>query len=212
MRTTVLPRGWSAVVPVRDFATAKTRLRGALSDESVAEIARGLALRGVAALRLCEAIERIWVVSNVDLSGDFACEKTSVLVQRPDGGLNEAVREGLARARAAAPRSPVLVIHADLPGANAEELSSLIGGLHRRGRDSFLPDHTGRGSTLLAFFPGSRRTPAFGTASAERHAALGFQRIDLPQASRLRNDLDTVDDYAAMMGDPLLRFRAAESA
>lgn len=199
MRARDLPPQWSAVVPVRDFDTAKSRLRGVLPDATVAQLARSLAIRVIGALQSSEWIARICVVSDVDLSRDLVWGKSSLLVQQPGGGLNAAVCEGISRVRALSPPAPVLVIHADLPGATSHGIAELLRQARRAGRDSYLPDEAGTGTTALTFFPESERMPAFGSESAERHEELGFQRIDLPRLSGLRNDLDTVDDYALLV-------------
>lgn len=189
---------WSVIVPVRDFATAKTRLRTDLPSASVAAIARQLALGCVAALSGSLGVSRICVVTDVDLSPHFVGLPAQVLLQRPGGGLNGAAMDGVEWARLAAPCSPTLVIHADLPVVTPTDVEGLLAKLEHGGRDAYLPDRNGTGTTALALMPGSTRPPSFGLGSAERHAQLGYARLDLPETSGLRNDLDTVAELRAL--------------
>lgn len=189
---------WVAVVPVRDFATAKSRLRADLPARTVAAIARALAVGCVDALAGARGISRICVVSDVDLSRHFAKPLAEVVVQRPGGGLNGAVEDGLAWAARVAPESRRLVIHADLPGVTPREIEGLLAEAAGPGADAFVRDRPGTGTTALVLAPGSGRRPSFGPGSAARHAALGYAEIQLPEASGLRNDLDTLEELAAV--------------
>lgn len=193
---------WTAVVPIRDFHTGKSRLRGYLPDRIVNQVARQLAKRTIAELQDCRAIRRILVVSDVDLSEGLVEEGVDHLVQRPGGRLNAAVREGLIAARAHRMDSPILVTHADLPYVTGSEYTNLIRKLNAIGEDTYVPDRTGTGTTMLALHPGSTRCPSFGSGSGPRHEEHGFRRIELSQDSGLRNDLDTITDYYQVMNSP----------
>ncbi|MGK0742128.1 2-phospho-L-lactate guanylyltransferase [Leucobacter sp. Z1108] len=205
------PTKWSVVVPVRDFTTAKTRLRAQLPNGVVSDIAQQLAVRVVHALNACAAVEQVCVVSDVDLSETLSFGKARVMVQQPGGGLNGAVREGIARAFREAPINPVLVLHADLPRTTSSSLAALLARAEKVGRDSYLPDSSGSGTTSLVLFPRSGRQPAFGVDSARRHAELGFARLQFPRWNGLRNDLDTFEDLVAMQAGGRVPFwQAAE--
>lgn len=198
-------QGWVAVVPIRSFATAKSRLRDDLPAEIVEELARELAERVLGELSACSAVCRVLVVSDVDLSEElgsdddtedrFGTGRIEFLVQTPGGGLHEAVTEATTLVRGSDTASPILVLHADLPYVETAEIEALITDLERLEEDAFLADRAGTGTTLVALSPGSLRQTAFGAGSAELHRRLGFTEVLRAPGSGLRNDLDTVAHY-----------------
>lgn len=197
------PGSWAAIVPLRSFATAKSRLRPHLADEVVETLVREVSAGVLHQLGRSRAVGRILVVSDADLSEELAGrrreDQVETLVQSPGGGLNEAVAEAVCHIRAQDGVSPLVVIHADLPYLSAAEVDGLLGEVERLGRDAFVPDCTGRGSTVIALFPGSPHRAAFGPNSAARHAESGFTEIQLPQQSGLRHDLDTAEHYVSYL-------------
>lgn len=190
---------WSAIVPLRSFATAKSRLRTHLTDEVVEDLVREVSASLLRELAGSTAVARILVVSDADLSEELTtgggADLVETLVQAPGGGLNEAVAEAADQVWTEDPASPLLVIHADLPYVTTAEIEHLLAEAEALGQDAFIADQTGRGSTVIALQPGSFRRAAFGTGSAARHAASGFAEIQLPQVSGLRHDLDTPEHY-----------------
>lgn len=201
---------WCAVVPVRGFAGAKQRLRIALPECAVDELARRLAERTLALLGSLPEIASIVVVTD---------EREALLPARPGlrvvreerpSGLNAAVRLGLRIARTAAeeagagPAQKTLVMHADLPLLTAPELRAALTALEDLGRSAFVPDAEGSGTTALAYFCGDGRPPRFGEGSALRHRSAGFARLALPRSHGLRADLDT--------GEQLRRYRRSDRA
>ncbi|MGO1544087.1 MAG: NTP transferase domain-containing protein [Gulosibacter sp.] len=186
---------WTAIVPIRDFSTAKSRLRASLPSAAVDDLARWLAQRTIGELLACRAIDEVLVVSDAEMRGHFAEESVDCLVQRPGGGLNAAIREGMAAVWHGRPDARLLVTHADLPFVTSRDYARLAGKLHAIGEDTMVPDRAGTGTTMLALHPSSRRMPSFGEGSAARHEEQGFRRIELPRESGLRIDLDTIEDY-----------------
>lgn len=199
---------WTAIVPIRDFGTAKSRLRVALPARTVSEIARRLAQGAVRALERTPRVGNIIVVSDVYLGRCFPGSRAHFLVQRPGGGLNGAVREGLEAARAIFPSTPRLVIHADLPGITPDEVERLLVGVERSDLDTYVPDRAGTGTTALALLRDSEREVAFGAGSAIRHAGLGYAPALLPPGSVLRNDVDTLDALRALHWGAILDNRS----
>lgn len=188
---------WTAIVPLRSFSTAKSRLRAQLPGPEVQAVAAEVATGVLDALIGSTAVRRILVVSDADLSGQLMSrhrsEPVEVMVQSPGGGLNEAVTEAADLLRDQHPGSPLLVIHGDLPYLTDTEVDQLLG--TAAGEDAFVPDCIGTGSTALLLFAGSARRPAFGAGSAALHAQSGFAEIQLPVSSGLRQDLDTPEQY-----------------
>ncbi len=62
-----------------------------------------------------------------------------------------------------------------------------------------LPDADGTGTTLLTVAPGEQFAPRFGAGSAAAHEALGHVRLDLPETSTMRHDVDVPSDLAALV-------------
>lgn len=194
---------WTAIVPIRDFSTAKSRLRASLPSTVVDDLARWLARRTIGELLSCRAIDEVLVVSDTDIREHFADSTVECLVQRAGGGLNGAVREGMAAVWRRRPDARLLVTHADLPFVTSRDYVSLAGKLRAIGEDTMVPDRVGTGTTMLALHPGSRRIPSFGEGSSSRHEEQGFRRIELPATSGLRIDLDTIADYREFLSAAL---------
>jgi 2-phospho-L-lactate guanylyltransferase len=112
---------------------------------------------------------------------------------RPDAGLNDALRHGadelagLGRNRA--------VLAGDLPALRPADLESALAASVGR---SFVPDAAGTGTVLLTAPAGVPLDPLFGVASAAAHAASGARRLtgDWPG---LRQDVDTAADLRAVL-------------
>jgi 2-phospho-L-lactate guanylyltransferase len=90
------------------------------------------------------------------------------------------------------PRSPIVVVPADLPALTARTIDQALHKL-AHGRSSFVPDSSGVGTTLLAAAEPSLRRPAYGPGSARLHAAQGAQMVVYVDP-RVRRDVDTVRD------------------
>lgn len=187
---------WRALVPVRAFGSAKSRLRGFGADRVVDDLARRLALRTLTVLDALPEIESILVVT--DAAGeDFPrSSKARVLREPCADGLNVAVRRGLAHLAVEAERrgsgtGKTLVLHADLPMLTETDLSEALVRLDAIGRDAFVADDSGTGTTALAWVGPSSRIPCFGADSARRHRAAGFVPLELPRYHGLSADLDT---------------------
>ncbi len=179
---------FTAVVPIRSF-DGMTRLTEALSTEERFALMRRLAER--TCTTIAEAGASVVIVTGDDEVRSWASESGFSLVDEPDPpGLDAAAAAGMARADGA-----WMVVHADLPAIEAEDLDttmSLLGS-----RSVLAPSHDG-GTSLIA---GS--TPAFpfsyGVGSFQRHLAAVPDAAVLIRPG-LALDLDRVSDLEALRG------------
>lgn len=190
-----------AVVPLRDGHSGKSRLADQLTPQERSEIVTVLAQHVVSTL-LSADVSRVLVVTNDPafarfvLPPDPRLEVVAQPEERP--GLNAAVT--LAHEIAAAQGAErSLVVHADLPLLELEDINAL---LDRSAPLILAPDRAGAGTNALIldttivgfcfrFGPGSR------FAHMKEAADLGLQTA-IVQRPGTWTDLDTAADWAAL--------------
>ncbi len=177
---------WTVLVPMKALPQAKSRLLAASTDsDQHVQLVRAMRADTLAAIDAADRVARLLVVT--DRADD---EHPGALVQsRP--GLNAALSEGAAYARARWPGDGVAALVGDLPALRGADLDAALGEASRYAR-SFAADATGTGSTLLTALPGTALRPLFGASSAARHAASAARR--LTASPGLRCDVDTPAD------------------
>jgi 2-phospho-L-lactate guanylyltransferase len=190
---------WSVVVPAKRLSIAKSRLRPVTAGRpepaaAHAELVLALLADTVAAARAAPAGDADLVVTD-----DPAAERlgrglgAGTVADEPDAGLNPALAHG-----AACVPGPVAALSSDLPALRPSELGAALaaaGGAAVDRPRAFVPDASGRGTTLLTAV-GVPLDPHFGAGSAAAHAAGGALRLsgDWPG---LRRDVDTGEDLRA---------------
>ncbi|HEX5493662.1 MAG TPA: 2-phospho-L-lactate guanylyltransferase [Mycobacteriales bacterium] len=196
MREDVPTMRWTAVIPVKRLAAAKTRLQVAGMDAADRRaLALALAVDTVGAVCGCAAVRRVMVVTD-DVEAAMTLEPLGVTVvgDEPDAGLNPALAHGATQAARLAPGDGVAVLSADLPALRAAELAGAlrVASAHPR---AFLPDAAGTGTTLLTARPGVPLDPRYGPDSRAAHRDSGA--VELPgRWPSLRRDVDTPGDLA----------------
>ncbi|MGH3497219.1 MAG: 2-phospho-L-lactate guanylyltransferase [Nocardioidaceae bacterium] len=194
------PRGattWTAVVPVKAFSAAKSRLRAVVGDDTAA-LAAAFAADTVTAVAGADLIEHVVVVGPpVQRSGGTL----DTVLDDPGTGLNDAVRHGIGWVRERHPRAAILVVTSDLPALRSVDVNVLLKAAEDH-VDGAVPDLEGRGTTALTLRPGSSLLPAFGEGSWRRHLRAGADPLDGAASPRLRRDVDTLEHVveAARMG------------
>ena len=173
-----MPSRVSLIIPVRDPATAKTRLATGddpATDARRAALAAAIALDTVSAARAAREVGELIVV------GSLAAPIDGVqLVDDPGFGLLVAVGAGLAAAD----------LDAALVAASEHHWA-------------FVPDADGTGTTLVTAAAGLPHALRFGEGSAEAHRDAGYVELAVPEHSGLRRDVDTpaqLADLAALAG------------
>jgi 2-phospho-L-lactate guanylyltransferase len=184
------------VVPAKQLAVAKTRLRPLTGPASVGhdELVLALLADTVAAVSACTAVGAVLVVTDDDRAADVVRSLGARTVpDRPGRGLNPALAHG---ARAAG-TGPVAAISSDLPALRPDELAAALAeaGAAAGTPRCFAADAAGTGTTLLAVARGEL-DPRFGPGSAAAHEASGAVRLT-GRWPGLARDVDTPDDLLA---------------
>ena len=184
--------GWNAVVPVKAWRSAKSRLdvRGDVREQ----LARALTLDTLDVLASHPDVAHLVVVTaDAEAAREADSRGAVVLTEAPSADpLNDAVRQGCAWVASSAGDGPTVVVPADLAYLSAEVLSSALAALAAAGK-AHVPDLDGTGTTLVAAPTASAIDPHYGLGSSELHAAAGFERLESVDP-RARSDIDQLDD------------------
>lgn len=191
--------GWTAIVPIKPWALAKSRFES--HPQRQEQIARALSLDTLDVVTGAETVANLVVVSAQPEAGAAAQGfGGSVVMDLPlltSDGLNVAVRLGVRWAALHYPDSPAVVVPSDLASLTSSTLDIALDllGCHRCG---FVPDAAGTGTTLLSAANPSHMVPHYGHASAERHIRAGAT-AQTGVDDRVRLDVDTVADLAVAL-------------
>ena len=214
----------AAILPVKRFDRAKTRLGASVADTLRGQLARAMVADVLRALASTASIERTIVVTSEPSLAQTAREQGALLV--PDGeerGQSAAVTLGVQRALSDGIER-VLCIPGDCPALDAAELDALLAadgaGAEAATQVVIVPDRHGSGTNGLLLAPPDAIAPSFGPDSCARHHALALAagascRVERPPSLLL--DIDTGADLAALRerltdGDaPAVRTRAVLS-
>jgi 2-phospho-L-lactate/phosphoenolpyruvate guanylyltransferase len=185
---------WTAVIPVKRLAVAKTRLRGAVPSAHHQDLALAMLRDTLTAVLAAPETAEVLVVTDDPAAAAAASGLGARAVpDRPDAGLNDAMRYGADVVAGLGAHRAVLA--GDLPALRPEELSAALA---QAGPRSFVADAAGTGTVLLTAPPGVVLDPRFGDGSAAAHAASGARALtgDWPG---LRQDVDTAADLRTVL-------------
>ena len=186
-----------AILPVKSFAAAKTRLAadlGVPQPELAEEMAAGV-LRELCA----SAVDGVLVVTRERRVMDLADAAGAEIVEEDQlNGHSAAAVLGIRRALELGAER-VLLAAGDCPLLTAAEVDALLG-RHAEPGVVILADRHGTGTNGLLLAPPTAIPPAFGMGSRERHAELAY-RAGVPwvveDVPAFAYDVDTADDLAA---------------
>lgn len=189
--------GWTAILPVKPWSLAKSRLR--LGDDDRRRMARAFSLDVLDVLLSSESVAKVIVVSaEVELGAIARRAGATVLVDRPllsPGMLNRAVDAGRRYAYVGRDQKPIVVVPGDLPAMTVSVLDHALQRLGSHDR-AYVPDSLGTGTTLLAAARPSLLVPSYGPWSARSHSTGGYATV-IDVDPRCRRDVDTATDLAA---------------
>ncbi|MDY0829901.1 2-phospho-L-lactate guanylyltransferase [Microbacterium sp. BG28] len=193
---------WTVVVPLKAAASGKSRL-GASAD-----LVRAIGLDTVAAA--AEAARVVVVTADPQTAADAAAiDRVTVVTEEEPRGLNAAIALGMR-----ATDGPRAALLGDLPALRPDDLSRALDAAASVDR-AVVADAEGTGSTLVTARAGVAWESAFGADSLARHLALGCVRLDVPEHSSLRRDVDTmaqlVEAAALGLGPRSVRFSTGSS-
>lgn len=190
----------TAIVPIKRFGAAKSRLGDAVSGRGRRDLAAAMLADVLAALERCERVERVIVISGERDARQIAAEFDVEWLDDPDdAGHPEAAMIGVRSALTAADAC-VALLPGDCPLLRANELDVAIGSM-REGVAGVVPDRHGSGTNGLLLAPPDAIRPAFGPGSRERHLELARRSGVEPwvvEISSLALDLDTPEDLAEL--------------
>jgi 2-phospho-L-lactate guanylyltransferase len=188
-----------AVVPVKELWRTKSRLGPILDPGARAGLTLYMMGRVVSALQGA-GIENVCVVSPDRIVLEEARERGAAPRLQESRGLNPALEEGRlwTMERGA---SALLVLPADLPLLDAEDVREVLGGVGEGPSVVISPDGAHAGTNALLLRPPDALPFAFGSDSYEAHLRAARERdLDLRVCERphLAFDLDTADDLARL--------------
>ncbi len=185
-----------ALVPVKTFARAKTRLAPVLDAEQRQELARVMLHDVLATLQQVDELAGVLVVSEDHQAKEIASRYGARTLNDPfETGPNAAIRLALPALRDFG-ADAMLVVPADLPQIEARELRPIVLALHER-RVALAPAQRDGGTNLLGCSPPRAVEPCFGPESFAKHVAAAKRAGIEPlvvEAACFSQDLDRPED------------------
>ncbi|MBC7518916.1 MAG: 2-phospho-L-lactate guanylyltransferase [Microbacteriaceae bacterium] len=180
------------IIPIKPLVAEKSRLRSEFSAANTAQLALAFAAATLAAICACaEGCELI--VVTVDARVRLLAEHRGIrTILDPGGGLNAAVRAGIATARKNSLEA-LAVLPSDLPALTGSELAVALAAASEINL-ALVADATG--TTLLTAGVGVPLEPGFGASSRPRQEMLGYRMLIMNRNSPLRLDVGTPADLA----------------
>lgn len=191
-----------AIVPIKQFEFAKARLAPVLDPEQRRDLMRAMATDVLESLAASRGIERIVVVSREPEVTALAAEVgAQVLLEEEGGGLNGAVAQA-ARVAMNAGAKGILIVHGDLPLANAAAFDAVLEAHAEAPAVTVVADAEGQGSNCLACSPPDVIPFLFGRESCPAHvAAARAQGVEarIIASPTLSLDVDCAADLALLL-------------
>lgn len=206
---------FTAIIPVKRFAQAKSRLARALGAGVRRKLVRAMLGDVLDAVGHSSQVERLVVVTNEPRLPATNTHYIRVQDAPKRSSHSGAARRGVTRALRSGAEGVVL-LPGDCPLLDPAELDGVL----RRalpGQVGIVPDRHGTGTNALILCPPRAIAPAFGEGSRERHEQLALEAGHTPAIERLFSlalDIDAPGDLAALRQfldrDPDLAPRTAE--
>ena len=184
---------FTLVIPVKATEHAKSRLD--LGPDARTSVMRSFVEHTLDVAASARLVGDIVVVGSMELVPTD--RELHHVPEPPRGGLNEAVGAGRSWARLHRAGQSVAVLPVDLPHLTADELDRALG-LAAWSRRAFVADHLGTGTTLVTARSPELLDTAYGPGSAQAHAAMGLDQLDV--GAGLRHDVDTPEDLWLVAG------------
>jgi 2-phospho-L-lactate guanylyltransferase len=186
-----------AIIPVKPLRRGKSRLAGALSEDEREQLNKSLLEHTLETLTNLKELEQVLVVSRDPHALTIARNHGARTVQE-DGQphLNTALQRATVIAKVYATRG-VLVLPADLPLLNREDVLTLLDRAAQPPVVVIAPDRHRKGTNALLISPAGLIEYDFGDDSFQRHcervqrAGARLEVVDLPS---LGLDLDLPED------------------
>jgi 2-phospho-L-lactate guanylyltransferase len=185
-----------ALVPVKGFARAKTRLAPVLASDERAALARAMLSDVLAVLLRSPSLAGVLLVgSDPELAQAGAELGVATLMEPVEAGTNAAVQVGLDHLESVG-AGRCVVVQADIPFLSDAELAQVLAALD----DApvvICPARRDRGTNMLALARPDIIAPAFGERSFDRHRKaardLGHA-VKVLELAGAGHDIDVPDD------------------
>ena len=189
-----------AILPVKRFELAKTRLREQLDPARRRQLAEAMVTDVLDVLLLTPGIETV-VVTNEQSVGRLAAARGVVVLGDPaESGQSAAASVGVAHALEGS-FERALLVPGDCPALDAAELCLLLDRVSAPPAVTIVADRHGSGTNALLLTPPDAIEPGFGPGSFARHharAAAAGAAWHVEAAPGLLLDVDTAEDLAAL--------------
>jgi 2-phospho-L-lactate guanylyltransferase len=189
------------IVPVKPLRLGKSRLSGVLSDNERAVLNRMFLEQTLDILRSNPAVAQTLVVSRDPAALAIAREfGARTVLEDGTPNLNGALNRATMLIKNYSPRG-VLVLPADLPLLNQNDLDALFERICDPPCVVITPDRHELGTNALLMFPGGLIPYDFGIGSFTRHcesAKKAGARLEIVRNAHIELDLDTPDDLAML--------------
>lgn len=188
-----------AIVPIKTFDRAKQRLANVLSEDERRSLMLAMARDVLTCLARSTRLSGILIVSRAPeadaLAQTFATERYA---ESPDANLAEALQQGAQHLIDHFDTPGVIIVPADVPGIEAEELDQLI---TDHEQVTILPDDENIGTNGLMCSPPLCMPYIFDGKSFKPHVNAAFDCGVTPRivpATKFSLDVDTPDDLIAV--------------
>lgn len=206
-----------AILPIKLFSRAKTRLAALLDENERASLARAMADDVLGSLCGAPGIECVYVVTAEPAAEALAGTHGALCLPEGDSGLglNGAVGRAFLRLAAEGAES-LVVVHSDLPLLSRAEIRSVCLEHARGGGKSVcvVPDRRREGTNLLALRPPAFMRPQYGAQSFANHCAQARSfgaAVGVCELAGGGLDIDLPEDVEALLADRGDGARAAKA-
>ena len=188
-----------AIVPVKPLRRGKSRLAKVISAEERADLNQYLLEHTIQVLSTIDEIEHILVISRDTEALALARDLGARTVQEYGSpGLNTALRRAVEIAKSYE-TCGILIIPADLPQLNAEDLDKIL--IHRKQPPVVViaPDRKKEGTNALLVCPPDLISFKYGPDSFKKHCQAAKEeniRLEICDIPSLELDLDEPEDLA----------------
>lgn len=190
-----------AVVPVKRFAQAKTRLADRLPARSRVALMQAMVTDVLIALRRAELVDAVIVVTGEPIAEQIALNyNAEVLMDTRDLGHSEAAALGVGMALSKGAER-VILLPADTPAIDPAEIDGLLSAAPEGREVTIIPDRHGDGTNALVLTPPDVMGASFGEGSRARHVAAGEAAgaaVFEAEPPTIMLDVDTGEDLAAL--------------
>jgi len=186
-----------ALIPVKVFAEAKSRLSSVLTPDQREKLAQAMFRDTLSATALAEGLDGIAVVTKDPKAAEIARLAGACVIDDQTQDLNDALTAGRMTLQNRLGAVDLIIIPADLPAVRASDIDGFIAARRTPTQIVLSPDHEGDGTNMLLTGAMTDFPYAFGPASYQRHISqakdLGYEATTL-KSVRVGADLDNPSD------------------